>query len=211
MLQRIFVASAFVGISLCAGAAAAYDRNPVGERADYELDRNAGRTSSLIQNGTLALYITQHLPDQQGGAVYETKLDYDFRLRYAGRQQGRKGMSIPLDYFTPDFMADLRRTGHYESVSFKVDHLGYGDAQNLDGHRYENCDKIRIYDIKDLDSPFVQVALELLEAAVAQPIDDLVIVAHIKDGEPVLGAVKLDIAGKYSGLSIKAGADFRQP
>jgi hypothetical protein len=211
MLQRTFFASAVVAISLCSGAAAAYDRNPVGERADYELDRSAARTSSLIQDGTLSLYITQHLPDQQGGAAYETKLDYDFRLRYAGRQQGTKGMAVPFQFFTPEFMAELRRTGHYESASFKVDHLGYADARNLDGHLYENCDKIRIYDIEDLDAPFVQVAVGLLEAAVAAPIDDFVIVAHIKEGEPVLGAVKLDIAGKYSGLNVKAGADFRTP
>lgn len=211
MLRRTFFASAFVATSLCAGAAAAYDRNPVGERADYALDRNAARTSNLIQDGTLALYITQRLPDQQGSVSYETKLDYDFRLRYAGRQQGSKAMAVPFQFFTPEFMADLRRTGHYESPSFKVDHLGYADARNLDGHLYENCDRIRIYDIEDLDAPLVQVAVELLEAAVAAPIDDFVIVAHIKEGEPVLGAVKLDIAGKYSGLNVKAGADFRRP
>lgn len=212
MRRQFFLASAIISWSLISNMANANERNPVGERANYQLDRAAARTSSLIQQGTIVTSVTKHLPDHQDGASYEAQLDYDLTIRFGGRQQGNRKMALPEAYFTPEFLSDLRSNGRYESPQFKVEHLGYANARNLDGKVYENCDKIRIYDVQSPEyMPFAQIGADILQLATGALIEDLVIVAHIKEGEPVLGAVKLDITGKYNGIGIKAGADYVSP
>lgn len=212
MRREFFLASAFISWSFISSIASAYERNPVGESANFQLDKASTRTSSLIQQGTITTRVDQYLPDHQDGPSYEASLDYDLTIRFGGRQQGTRKMPLPQAYFTAEFLANLRANGQYESPQFKVQHLGYADVRNLDGKVYENCDKIRIYDVKSPEMmPFAQIGADILQLATGGMIDDLVIVAHIKDGEPVLGAVKLDITGKYNGIAIKAGADYVHP
>ncbi len=204
-------------IGLFATAALA-DRNPVGEMADYQLDRNAARTSNLIQSGTLKAQVTQLKPDAEGGPVYEAKIDYSFRITLIGNRSGTEFVNAPTTFFTEEFLQELRQTKHYESPQFKIDHLGYADATTLDGHSFPNCDKLKIYDIDQGDrSPLVQMARDMVRSATPEgdttddTIQDLVLNAHIYYGVPVLGAVKLDVSGKYSGINIKAGADYKTP
>ena len=210
---RILVTLGLISLSMSAQLGFAVERNPVGERSEYLLDRNSSRTSSLIQEGAIATYITQSLPEHQDGPSYEARLDYDILVRFAGRQRGNYTIALPTAYFTPEFFAQLRVAGHYESSKFKMHHLGFADATTMDGRFYERCDKIRIYDIQDPEElPLALVAVQMLQSVVGDlPIDDLELVAHIKEGEPVLGAVKLDLTATYSGLPIKAGADYQHP
>lgn len=213
VVRRIFtMGSGLVGLSLFAGFAVAFDRDPVGERTEFLLDRSSARTSSLVQEGSFATYVTQALPDHQNGPAYETKLDYDIRVRFAGRQRGSYAIALPVSYFTPEFFEQLRESGHFETSQFKVQHLGFANATTVDGAVYENCDKIRLYDIQDIESlPFAQAARDILQAAAGDlPIEDLELVAHVKEGEPVLGAVKLDLTATYSGMPIKLGADYQR-
>jgi hypothetical protein len=150
-------------MTFLATTAMAGDRNPVGEKANYELDRNSSRTSSLIQSGSLSAEVTQHLPDADGGAAYEAKIDYQFRITLVGNRSGTEYVNAPEEYFTEQFLIDLRANGHYESPQFKIDHEGYANARTLDGRTYENCDKVKIYDIdQGYQSTFVDLARALV-------------------------------------------------
>jgi hypothetical protein len=158
--------------------------------------------------------VTMALPNHPDGPAYETSLDYDFVLQFIGRRQGNETMAVPAAYFTPEFMTELRRTGQYQTPQFKVRHRGYAHARNMDGNVYSNCDKIEIYDIQQA-SPAADLARQLLRTDAGMPefaeIEDLVILAHVKEGMPVLGAVKLDVSGVYEGVRVKAGADYEAP
>lgn len=213
ILTKVATTAAFMVF----GTTAFADRNPVGEKADYMLDRNAQRTSNLIQSGTLAAEITGRNPDAEGGPVYNAKIDYSFRITLIGNRSGTELVDAPADFFTEEFLMELRRTGHYESPQFKIDHEGFADATTLDGHRFPHCDKLKIYDIdQGSHSPLLDMARAMVRSANAgqttdNTIQDLVLRAHISYGVPVLGAVKLDVSGKYSDINIKAGADYKTP
>ncbi len=199
---------------VAAGAARADDRDPTGERADYVLDHDAARTSSLVQDGSMTGVVNGPSAD---GLTYEVQLDYNFKLRLLGNQAGTEHMPIDNAYFTPEFMEQLRISGEYTGAKFKVRWLNFEDARTLDRHFYPHCDRILIYDIDaKADLPLVRVAQGLLIGAAGGPtpdaqLDDMEIRADIFYGVPVLGAVKLDITGKYSGLDVKAGADYKAP
>ena len=220
-MKKNFVQGLAIATFAVFGAAsgAMAQRNPVGEKCDYQLDRNAQRTSNLIQSGSLAAEITMRKPDAEGGPAYETKIDYMFRITLIGNRSGTEYVDAPESFFTEEFLQELRRTGHFESPQFKIDHQGFADATTLDGHRFPNCDKLKIYDIDQGDrSALVEFARAMVRNSVAEEnltteetIEDLVLHAHVFYGVPVLGAVKLDVSGKYSGINIKAGADYKTP
>jgi hypothetical protein len=209
--MKTFFCKASLALTIAAmldvGAVAlAQTRDPVGERADYVLDRDSSRTSSLVRSGSLVGYVVQYLPDNQPPA-YDTHLDYSLRLQIFGSYNGSVGIPIDAPFFTPQFLEDLRVSGHYESPKFKIDHLGYEDATTLAGIAYPNCDVVRIYDI---DYSLTQLGpMQAQQPLGGNEIDNLVIVAHIYYGVPVLGAVKLDISGTYQGIGIRVGADYQ--
>ena len=204
---------------VAATTAAAQARNPVGERADYILDRDPARTSSMVQEGTMTAYVRAFVPPENGGPAYDSAIDYAFKIRFLGWQRGTETMSIDDDYFTPEFMVNLRANGEYHGDKFDVRWLGYVDAHTLEGIDYPRCDDILIYNIdQGFHSPFVAVAQGLLARAAGvrgavpnDTIENLEIRAAIFAGVPVLGAVKLDVSGQYQGTDVKAGADYDAP
>ncbi len=196
-----------------ASVATAQARDPVGERADYVLDRAASRTSSMVVEGALTAHVDSF---DEGAAAYNSSIDYAFKIRFLGWQRGTQGLAVDAAYFTPEFMVALRESGEYRGEKFDVRWLGYVNARTMEGGNYPHCDEILIYNIdQGFEGSFAQIARNLIaNAAGAQPtdtIDDLTIRAAIFQGVPVLGAVKLDITGKYNGTNIKAGADYDAP
>lgn len=215
MMRGLLFAFAATATITTPGTAAELLRDPIGETASYVVDRAASRTSSLVLGGTLDAVVTGALPDNDPPA-YEVKLDYNFRIRFVGTQQGTEVMPFDQVYFTPEFLAQLRIDGEYHSNNFKVRHLGYGHARNMDGAYYPNCDKLLIYDVATAAaSPLTRLGAALVgrldHGDFAGPIEDLEIVAHISYGQPVIGAVKLDVTGVYNGIDVKAGADYKTP
>lgn len=198
-----------------------YARNPVGERADYRLDRNSARTSSMIKSGTIQTRVTKEVPDASDGLAFETAISYDFDIQFVGRQQGTELVNVDEEFFTEEFLEKLRTDGTYESPDFKIKHEGFADARNLDGKFYPHCDKLLFYDIKterSVGHPLASSLANLLEVAASSvrpdpnaTIEDMKIRVHVSVGVPVLGAVKLDMSGKYSGMAVKAGADYIAP
>src|SRR3990167_5809939 len=158
--------------------------NPVGEQAFYRVDKNPIRTSSIIMSGTIDASITQPLPEMTPPA-YELSLDYRFQVKLFGDQQGIENIAVTENYFESEFLENLRQTGHYESPHFKVDHLGYADAINLDGKAYPHCDVLRFYDISQ-GGGLSWVARSLLGGNMRDDIENLVVKAHVYEEIPVL-------------------------
>jgi hypothetical protein len=179
------------------GASAAHaQRDPAGETAHYKVDRDSSRTSALFTSGTLDGVVVEPSAD---GSEYKVDIDWTLRVSVLGSQSGHRTVDVPAEYFSPAFLTDLRINGEYQGPDFKLRWLGLGNAYNLDGRVYLNCDKVLIYDIADSEAPL------------AADIDDMEITAHIQYGVPVLGAVKMDVSGKYQGQRVKVGADYEAP
>lgn len=191
------------------------NRDPVGEFADYTVDRNSSRTTGMIQRGVLKAAVTTFQPDHSDGPSYEVKIDYTFKIQFLGVRTGTELVSVPDVYFTPEFLADLRVNGEYISDSFKVQHLGFADVRTMDGGVYPNCDKIRIYDIKQEGLGIIGIARQMLtfsnDPTTASDFENMEILAHVKEGLPVLGAAKIDVSGIYQGMNVKAGSDYDRP
>ncbi len=209
-----------VAIAVVATSSNAY-ASPVGDRAHYDLDRSASRTTSMILSGKVDVSVDAYVPDHKSGAAYESSMTYDFNVQMVGRKTGTEKVMVPADYFSPEFMANLRANGSYVGPDFKVRHEGYVDARNMDGNFYPHCDKILIYDVKtygidnELSGLFkiardlVSMAAQSLLGTRSDDVEDLKVRAAIFAGVPVLGAVKLDVSGIVSGMNVKAGGDFK--
>lgn len=190
-------------------------RDPIGERAGYQLDRNSSRTTSMIQSGSAKASVTEFIPDHEQGPSYNVNLDYDIVVQFYGRQNGTAKWVFSQDFFDPDFMAKLRENGVYETPDYKLRHEGYADARNLDGGVYPKCDKVLIYDIKIPDKEkleqIIYAAAGMNPTAMGNPpVEDLQLRAHIFAGVPVLSAVKLDLSGVVQGMPAKAGFDYKR-
>jgi hypothetical protein len=202
---------------LAASEAFAGGRNPIGETAYYQLDKRNGRTSSMIKSGN---FIAEVNGVSANAAIpsFDVAINYEFDVSWMGQQSGTEIAAIDQQYFSEEFLEEIRVTGHYSSPEFKVRHTGYANVVNMDGTRYNNCDKLLFYDIKTGSANvFSKVLLAAAQAMMREEIgesvdenriEDLQILAHVKYGQPVLGAVKLDVTGKYNGMRVKAGGDY---
>ena len=186
--------------------------DPLGQAANYNIDKDPKRTSSMLKSGTIKLSIPKEGEDQSKGPAYQVRIDYKFKVALMGDYAGSKETQVEKEYFTEDFLKTLREKGHYEGQYFKADHLGYADAKNMDGKFYPNCDKVLLYDLKE---PSALNLFKDLLANMVNPgdadrsdIQDLKVLTHIYVGVPVLGAVKVDISGDYQGVAVKAGGDY---
>ncbi len=190
-------------------------RDPVGEKANYQLDKNGNRTTSLVSAGSAKASVTEFIPDHEQGPSYNVNLDYDITVQFYGRQTGTAKWAFVEEFFDPNFMVRLRETGTYETPDYKIRHEGFADARNLDGSVYPRCDKVLIYDVKIPDrhklEQIIYGAAGLNPTAMGNPpVENLEIRAHIYAGVPVLSAVKLDLSGVVQGMPAKAGFDYKR-
>ena len=215
MLRTILSAAALV---MSVSTVYAAPRNPIGESADYQLDKHGSRTTSMVSKGSGKGSVNEYLPHTDQGPSYKVQVNYDLTMRFYGHKVGRFEYPLTEKYFDPEFIAQLRQTGHYETPDYKIRHEGFADAKNLDGGRYPNCDKIRFYDIKI--HYFEGLEKLLMIAAGLNPdeqdlddlaIEDLQIAGHVYPGIPALGSVKLDITGVIQGVRAKIGFDIKKP
>ena len=98
--------------------------DPVGEVADYKLDRDMNRTSSVIKQGVFKAEVTDYLPDQETGPAYKIQIDYDVLIQFYGRRTGTEYVDSPEEFFTPEFMQNLRDAGEIHYPQFKIRQLG---------------------------------------------------------------------------------------
>ncbi|NBT59169.1 hypothetical protein EBT16_10340 [bacterium] len=203
----------FLLVSLGAPALAAEPDQLVGQKAHFKLDKNPKRTSSMIKDGTFLGTIKKYHPDTDAGPAMEVTLDYKFNVQWVGDQTGVETGFIDYQYFTPEFLESLRKNKKYESENFKAIHQGYESVKTLSGKSYPNCDIVLLYDIKDtlnneLRSTLSGFLASIVQAKTQADIQDLKVQIRVYPGIPVLGAVQIDVSGKYEGMAVKAGADY---
>ncbi len=183
-------------------------RSPTTEIANYQLDKSSSRTTSIVKDGSVSMGVV-------GQSPYKLKITYRLKLSVGGNRQGDLLIDLPEGFFEGEFMDKLRRDGHFETSSLKIDHLGYSDVTTLDGHSYAHCDIVKIYDIvlsKETKGLFKLLKdLSGDDLAAEEDFKDISIVGAVYPGIPVLGAVKVDLAGKYLGVSVRAGGDYVSP
>lgn len=196
------------------------DRNPVGETASYNLDKDKNRTSGMIKQGAGVALIDSHAPNHESGPSYNTTLSYKLSISLYGESEGAIKLPLPESYFTAEFLPNLRRSGTFQTPDFKLKHLGIEDATTMDGRKYLKCDKIFFYDVKVTEADKMGILPLLIAAAGFSPDDksitsndikDLKVQAYVYPGIPAYGAVKLDISGTVKGVSAKAGLDYKTP
>jgi hypothetical protein len=208
--------SSLVLILAAHGQTYAQDRDPEGEEAYYKVEKGS-RTSGIIKSGQVDTSVGEK--NKVGGKPsYPVDLEYKLKIDIIGTQSGTETIDVPAEYFTEEFLVMLREEKSYEAPKFKIKHQGFVNTETANGEEYRKCDKLFIYDIDT--SKFQGLRAALKAAAIQQAkskgidlpkggsIDDLEITALVKYGVPVLGAVKIDISGKYKGTKIKAGADY---
>lgn len=196
----------------------AYARNPVGETANYELDRNRKRTSGVIVEGSSLATALREIKDDKDKKFYEINVHYKMRIVLLGSKEGDQPLIFPEIYFDEEFMLALRLKKQYEAKQFKVQHLGITNTQTKQGILYKDCDRIKLTDIKvpvsttfaDLISTLKKSAQRLTKATATKP-ENVVIDVLISPKVPVIGAVKIDIAGNVEGMYFSAGFDYLKP
>jgi len=188
----------------------------IGQKADYKLDKNPKRTTSLLTDGNFLATITKYHPNTDSGPALEVNLDYRFNVQFMGEQKGVESTLVDHKYFTEEFLNELRKNGKYESENFKAIHQGYKDVKTLQGKFYAHCDVIFLYDLKDtqnmpIRSDVSKFLATIVRTDIQADIQDMKVLMHVYPGVPVLSAVQLDISGKYEGMAVKAGADYVAP
>lgn len=188
----------------------------VGQKANFKLDKNPKRTTSMLKDGTFLATITSYHPDLSNGPAFDVALDYTFNVQLMGEQKGVENGYIDEEYFTEEFLINLRKNGKYESENFKAIHQGYKNVTTLQGKSYPNCDVILLYDIKDSKDFPLKSHLSGFLAKVGRletkaDIENMKVLMHVYPGVPVLGSVLIDVSGTYEGMAVKAGADYMAP
>lgn len=205
IFKSILISSVF-GALLAVGFSG-NGKDPLGQVANYDIDKNPARTSSMIKSGTVKVSVVKFNESTSVGPSYDVNIDYKFKISLMGDQNGTEQVAVEKEFFTEEFLIKLRKEKHYEGAYFKADHLGFADAKNMDGKFYPNCDKILLYDMKEPPHAMTDLLASALDVPRAD-IQDLKALVHIFPGIPVLGGVKIDVSGVYSGMNVKAGGDF---
>ncbi len=193
---------------LCSTSVYANKRDPLSEIANYQLDKASSRTTSIVKDGSVTMSVVN-------GTSYKLKISYRLKLSIGGNRQGDLILELPDGFFSENFMVELRKSKHLETANLKLDYLGTANANTLDGHFYPNCDMVKIYDIvPSAETAALFQFLKVIsgnELAGDEDFKDVTLVGAVYPGIPVLGAVKFDLAGKYMGVSVRAGGDYVAP
>lgn len=197
-------------------------RDPMGELANYSLDRSQSRTSNVIKSGKLKIEVGSHIPDHEAGDVYLAGFEFKLRVAMAGNQNGTETVLVDKLYFGQDFWTQLRRDKIVETASFKAKHAGFGNATDLSGQTYNHCDIVDFYDIETEGHSFLATIAWSLAQQLEQQglmskdefegdsyIENMQFHTYICQGVPSLGAVKIDVTGKTRGFNYKLGFDYK--
>ena len=195
----------FLAALMLLSLSSAYAESIVGQTADYILDKDPKRTMSMIKSGTVKATIRNFLPASQR---YEVDIAYKMNVSLMGIYEGSQSNPFEKEFFTPEFLENLRKNGFYNGAYFKAKHRGYADTKTLNGKFYKHCDVVFLYDLQE-PPPLLDGIADIL--GIRGGMQDMTALVHIYPGIPVLGAVKIDVAGKYSGMKIKAGGDYVGP
>jgi hypothetical protein len=191
----------------------AVDGDPQGENASYILNKDRERTSWLIKSGTGTALVGEKVDHEELGPCYEVSIEYEFDVRFIGKNKGTIGLLVPERVFLPTFYSQLREDQSYSFGSFDVEHLGVTDAKDADDNYYEICDEIKIFNI---DKDYQPISLNenntkiiwFKSEGILNEVENLEIKMRVDESLPVLGSVQIDVSGRAQGTNFKAGMDF---
>lgn len=202
-----------------------YAEDPVGEHAQYQLDRKRSRTSSVIMKGSFQAEVTSHVPEGENGPSFNNFYQYDLSLRFMGRQEGEGNFELIEEVYTPEFIAKVKAEQEVTTEQFTARYLGQEDVTTKDGFNYPACEYIAISDIDlsqinglselvhklFLADNFVDNGKEIGKPIRNGDLENLVIKIAVHPDVPVLGGAQIDLSGIYQGVSFKAGFDYLHP
>lgn len=175
--------------------------------AHYKIVKDSRRTSSFVTSGTFTAW-SGKVP--QGDIP--THLKYKLKVKFYGEFSGVQSMVIPSEYFTEAFLVQLRKTRYFEGPNFKVKHVGFKDAKDYQGKLYKNCDQLYFYDIETVSRHYYRAPSNSRTPnrvfRIKSQLKDPKILASVKFGLPVIGAVSLDVTGSFMSVATKVGADL---
>lgn len=188
--------------------------NHVGESAKYKLNKASSRTSWLLSDGKGDATVTKAIDSPEFGPSYVVKMNYMVKAGLLGEYKGSVGLLVPEFMFNNEFYRDLEAIHTKDLGSFKIDYQGRTTAADAQENRYEQCYKVRIYDIDPDYRPIVPVSmikpLILWHKAqgIMSKVDNIEINLKMHESAPVMGAVQVDVKGKVHGFDVKAGLDL---
>jgi hypothetical protein len=175
--------------------------------AQYRVVKDSKRTSGIIHSGMLRVDVERRTSDS-----LPTTVTYRLQVKFYGDFAGKQSIMIPKEYFTKAFLQELRVSKVFKGENFTVKHMGFGKTKDYHGKIYENCDLLYFFDIKTVGRHYYKYPTRHRNGGrvirINQEIKNPRILAHIKYGLPVIGAVSLDMKGKFMGINGKIGADL---
>lgn len=195
-----------LALQLCVATTSMGSKDPIGETANYKLDKDPKRTSSMINSGKMKVTVAK-AQEMASGPGYVIDIDYVFNVNFLGNQTGAEYVTVEKEFFTEEFIVNLREKKHYEGAYYKADHVGYADAKTMEGKLYKNCDKVLLYDMKSAPKFLVDLFADITDGERAK-IQNMKALVHVYPGIPAMGGAKIDVTGKSSGQNVKVGADY---
>ncbi len=197
--------------------------NPVGEKAAYTLNDSSGRSSWIIKAGKADAKVLNFDPNNAFGPGYVLEINYDLTVRFKGRQQGTIKLLVPTEVFAANFISELAAHHPKSFGSFDLDYHGVATAKDANDRSYNDCAKTRIFNVSPeyLPSSMSNENIRFLsheiknfedesgEGISAIEVENIEINLRVHQSVPVLGAVQLDVSGSSSGVSFKAGFDYK--
>lgn len=184
--------------------------SPVGENADYVLNDSSERSSWIIKNGKADATVKSYQASGPFGPGYVVEISYDLSVRFKGRQQGTIGLLVPEQIFAANFINELAANHPMSFGSFDLDYHGEASAKDANDRLYNPCSKTRIFNINSNNRPNTSHTNGVYVLySMGDEIENLEVKMKVHDSVPVVGAVELDVSGKASGISFKAGFDYK--
>lgn len=187
--------------------------SPVGETASYELAKS--RSSWLIKRGQGTATVQEFVNDETLGPSYLVKIDYEFDIRFHGKEKGEVGLLVPEAMLADGFYENLATNHPQDLGGFSIDYEGTTNEEDGAGNEYTECTAVRLFDIDTShyvpanppESPRVAVLWHIRESGDSE-IENLEIKLKIHPTVPVIGGVVIDVSGTARGFDIEAGFDY---
>ncbi len=205
---------------MCAGSLFANEASFRGENARFLLDKSNGRTSSLIQSGSLSIQVAAEPQVRDGQVEYPVTGRYDVQAMLAGRQQGSLDVEIAERFFSPDFMTEMKEKKQIQMRGFRLSYLDAVPSVDARGARYNDCHKLLVdnIDFGFAPAPITELfQATILSAVEAQVLESLDPAGDIQNGKAILhvckdvpagGVTKVDMSGTVRGFSVRLGFDY---
>jgi len=157
----------------------------VGARAHYQLSHDRNRTTPLVQDAALDVTIVE-VADEK----VILSIDYFYKLMTGDITPGGEIVSIPIEAFAPGNLDKLRNGEVLVTPEATFVYSGI-ETITINGLRYVT-DVLRATNVK---SPLPGLT-------------ELTGKVYLSDSIPVLGVVRVDVAGLYNRLRVKASVDY---